>query len=95
MNNDGVAELAEKFRDRGLSFRWYPDARCECLTFQAGGIETVRVIVPAEIATGQRAVELHAECFRLLAFASTARELADKLASLPAPLAAQWPFEGV
>jgi hypothetical protein len=51
----------------------------------AGRIETTRVVVPAEIATGHRAVELYTECFLLVAFASTASELADKVSSLPAP----------
>jgi hypothetical protein len=85
MNNDGVAELAEKFRDRGYTFRCFPGARCECLTFQAGRIESTRVVIPAEIATGNRAVELDTECFRWVAFASTASELAEKLSGLPPP----------
>lgn len=83
--NNGVAELEEKFAGRGLTFRHRPGVRCECLTFQAGVIEATRVVVPAELATGHRAVEVSAEVYRLLAFAATASELIDKLSSLPPP----------
>jgi hypothetical protein len=86
MNNDnGVADLDERFRGRGLAFRCFPDARFSMLRYQAGVIETERRIVPKEIGTGHRAVEVSAETFRLVAFSGTADELADKLARLPPP----------
>lgn len=83
--NNGVAELAERFRDRGYVFRAYPAGIFEPLRYQCGVIEWEHRIVPPHLATGHREIEVQTEVFRLIAFAATADELAEKLSRLPMP----------
>jgi hypothetical protein len=80
---NGVEELEKTFRGRGLTFRHFENATCECLRFQAGRVVVERAIVPAHVGTGGRRYELKVEKFFLIACASTSEQLAELLEQKP------------